>query len=121
MLLDVGLAEQPVQGEEQFFHARIGDPVPQRLGFAAERDQVLVAHLGEVLRQGGLRQSDRFGERADAGFAPLDQLAQDHQPPLVGERAQDVGDLGGLALERNRIQLSGVGHSIVPQRSILVQ
>ena len=54
------------------------------------------------------RQADRLGERADAGFAPLDQLAQDHQPALVGERAQDVGDLGGLALERGRIQHFGV-------------
>ena len=37
--------------------------------------------------------------RVDVALAPFDQLAKDHQPPLIGERAKDVRDLRRLFLE----------------------
>ena len=39
----------------------------------------------------------------DVGLAPFHQLAQDHQPALVGERPQDFRDLGGVSLEGGEI------------------
>src|SRR5680860_512702 len=56
-----------------------------------------------MLRGGGLRQPCRLGQRADTALAPLHQLAQHHQPPLVGERSEDAGDHGGVGLKRGEI------------------
>jgi len=38
-----------------------------------------------VLRQGGLGQADVWQQLAHGAFA-VAELAQDHQPPLIGER-----------------------------------
>src|SRR5215475_3172123 len=40
-------AKQPVQRGEELFDARIGDAVPERLAFAPESDEALLAHLSE--------------------------------------------------------------------------
>src|SRR5581483_1167567 len=93
-----------MNGGEQLLDARIGDPVPERLRLAAEGDDVLLAHLGEVLGQGRLGDSNRLGERGDIGLAPLDELAKNHQPPLVGKRAQQFGHPGGLTLEALKVK-----------------
>ena len=46
----------------------IGNPVPDGLAFPPGGDDPLLAHPGEVLRQGRLRQPDRLGELSDIGF-----------------------------------------------------
>ena len=81
-----------MQGGQELFDPRIGDAIPERLAFAAVGHQSLLAHLRQMLRESGLGQPDRLRERVHVGFAPFDELAEDHQPPLVGERAQDAGN-----------------------------
>src|SRR5665648_464702 len=88
---------------EQQFGARLGDAVPKRLAVAPKVDEPLLAHLGEMLRGGGLRQPCRVGQRADTALAPLHQLAQHHQPPLVGESSEDAGHHGGVGLKRGEV------------------
>src|SRR5262245_61745671 len=104
-----GPAKQPVQRGEELLDARIRDAVPERLTFAPEGDEALLAHPCEVLRQGRLRQTHGFGEGVHVALAPFDELAQDHQPALVGERAQNLGDLNRLFLKSLWIEGSG-GH-----------
>ena len=104
------LAEQLVEGGEELLDARIGDAVPDRLALAPEGDDALLPHLGEMLRQGRLGQPHGLGQRGHVGLAPLDQLAQDHQPPLVGERPQDVRDLGRLLLKGLEVEFH-TGHT----------
>ena len=38
-------------------------------------------------------------QRANRHLAGFRQFAEDHQPPLVAERAQDIGDFQGIGLE----------------------
>ena len=83
------LAIETVQGREQALDPRIGDPVPERLGVAAEGHDAFLAHAREVLRQRRLRQADVFGQCADRRLPVLHELAEDEQPPVVGERRQD--------------------------------
>ena len=83
-----------MQRRKELFDPRVGDPVPERLALAPVRDDALLAHLRQMLRQGRLRETNGCRERGDVRFAPLHELAGDHQPPLVCERAQDVRDLG---------------------------
>ena len=96
-----------MQGREQRLHPRIGDAVPERLGVAAEGNDALLAHAREMLRQRRLRQADVVGERADRRLARFHQLAEDEQPAVVGEGAQQVGDLAGLGFECARIDAGG--------------
>ena len=77
---------------------------------APERDQALIAHLGEVLGQGRLREINRLRERAYVSLAPLHQFAQDHQPPLVAEGTENVGHLGGPAPQRGCVKLARPEH-----------
>ena len=88
-----------MQRRQQVLDPRIGDAVPEGLGVAAEGDEAFLAHAREMLRQGGLGELDVVGELADRRLAAFDQPAQDQQPAVVGERAQQVGDLAGLGLE----------------------
>ena len=96
-------AVEPVQGREQRLDPRIGDAVPERLGFAAEGNDPLLAHAREMLRQRRLGQADFVGERADRRLARFHQLAKDEQPAVVGEGREDVGHLGGVCLEGREI------------------
>jgi hypothetical protein len=41
----------------------------------------------------------------------LDQLAQHHQPPLVAERLQQLGNIAGIRLERRQIHRC-LGHRL---------
>ena len=99
-----GNAEELVQRGEEFLDPGIGDPVPQRLALAPEGHQTLGTHLGQMLRQRGLRQADRLGQRVDVGFAAFHQPAQDHQAALVGQRTQDARHLRSLRLHHLRIE-----------------
>ena len=74
---------------------------------AAEGDDAFVAHLRQMLRQRRLADRPTASASAPTVASPaFHQLAQDHQPPLVGERAKDVGDLAGLGLEVREIESS---------------
>jgi hypothetical protein len=64
-----------LQRGEELLDARIGDAVPERLAFAPEGDEALLAHLREVLRQGRLRQTHGFREGAHVALAAFDELA----------------------------------------------
>ena len=75
-----------------------------RLAFAPEGDEALLAHLGEVLRQCGLRKADCLRQRPHVRFAPFHQLAEDHQPALVAERAQHARGLRGVSLEGREVE-----------------
>src|SRR5262249_40958695 len=92
--------------------------VPERLAFAPEGNEALLAHPREVLRQSRLRQAHGSGEGGYVALATFDELAQDHQPALVGERAQDAGDLNRLLLESCWIKRSG-GHWPTHHPSVL--
>lgn len=93
-----------MQSGEELFDARIGDPVPQRLAFAPVRNETFITHFGEMLRERGLGQTDRLSKRINVGLPPLYQLAQDHEPSLVGERPQNVRHFGCFHLEGFRIE-----------------
>lgn len=93
-----------MQSGEELLDARIGDPVPQRLAFASVRNEAFITHLGEMLRERGLGQTDRLSKRINVGLTPLYQLAQDHEPSLVGERPQNVRHFGCFHLEGFRIE-----------------
>jgi hypothetical protein len=55
----------------------------------------------------------------DRGLAPLDQLAQDHQAPLVGERPQDIGNMRGIGREDR--QIGGCfGHRVLSLSKVLL-
>src|SRR6185369_9893113 len=100
----VSPAVELVQGRQEVLDARIRNSVPERLALPAERDQSLLAHLAEVLGERGLRKSDGLRERAHVRLAPLDQLAQDHEAPLVGERTHDAGHFDCGLLDPTRIE-----------------
>ena len=104
------LAIELVEHAEELLDARVGDAVPDRLALAPGGDDALIPHLGQMLRQGRLRQPHRLGQGGHVGLAPLHELAQDHQPPLVGERPQDVRDLGRLLLKAFKIGLGTRHH-----------
>ena len=107
------LAVEAVEGGEVLLDPGIGDPVPDRLAFAAEGDDTLVPYLGEMLRQSRLRQADDLGQGRDVGFAPFHQLAQDHQVALVGERPQDVRDLRRPLLKSSEVEFqTGDRHKV---------
>ena len=74
------------------------EPVERHLRLRAAVDHAGAAQLGEMLRHGGLLQADGAHQRADRTLA-LGELAQDHQPARIGERAEQGGGLAGLGLE----------------------
>jgi len=69
------------------------------LAFAPKGDEALLTHPGEVLRERRLRQTHGLREGIHVALAAFDQVAQDHQPALVGERAQNAGNLKCLLFE----------------------
>src|SRR3546814_4954555 len=75
VIVSVLLTVEWREGDEERLGSRIGDPIPERLAFAAESDQAFIAHLRQMLRQGRLRQADIAGEIADRALAMLDELA----------------------------------------------
>ena len=81
---------------EEAHRPRVGDPVVERLRFAAERDQAVVAQPRKMLRQRRLAEADGVGERGDGHLAAGGEMAQDQQPVLVGEQLQKLGGLVGL-------------------------
>lgn len=70
-----------------------------RLGFAPGGDEAVAPQLRQVLGQRGLLEPDDALERAD-GPLSLMQLAQDHQPVRVGERAHQARRFSGPRLHR---------------------
>lgn len=80
-----------------------------RLAIAPGGDDTLFAQQREMLRQGRLRQADARLELADRQF-PIGQLAQDHQPPLVAEQAEQTGGATGAILEQSEIEFGKIEH-----------
>jgi len=62
-----------------------------------------------VLRQGGLGQADQ-GLKLPHRPLAVRQLTQDHQPPLVGERAQKLGGFPGAGLETGDVEVREIEH-----------
>jgi hypothetical protein len=99
-----------MQGREQTFDSRVGDPVPKGLGVAPVGHDPLVPHAREVLRQSRLRQADILGQSADRRLATLDELAEDEEASVVGEDSEQAGNGAGPLLERTRIHATaGIG------------
>ncbi|MCP1863804.1 hypothetical protein J2R73_008808 [Bradyrhizobium japonicum] len=94
---------------KELLDARIGDAVPECLAFAPKGDEALLAHPCEMLRQCRLRQTHGFRERIHVALAAFDELAQDHQSTLVGERAQNAGNFNRLLFKSLQIECWG-GH-----------
>ena len=88
---------------------RIIEPVVDRLGLAARCDHACFPKHCEVLRQRGLRQAERFLQRAGCQLASA-KLAQDHQPLLVAERSHEAGRLAGAGFDRRVFKNLG-GHA----------
>ena len=88
----------------------IRDAVPDRLAVAPRRDNAGLAQHGEVLRQRGLRESERLLQRAGRQFARA-KLAQDHQALLVAERTQEVCGLAGAGFEVGERECLQVHHA----------
>ena len=98
-----------MQFRHQLLDAWIGDAVPKRLAVAAKGHDVVVAHFRQTPRQRQLAAADGLDQRADRHLAGFSQFAEDDQPPLVAERAQDIGDFQGIGLEvANSIASSAV-------------
>ena len=96
-----------MQGGKEVFDPGVGDAIPERLAFAPVGHQSLVAHFRQMLRERGLGKPDRLGQRVHVALAPFDEFAEDHQPPLVGERAQDARHLRRGLLEP--VGIEGLG------------
>ena len=99
-----------MQFRHQLLDAGIGDAVPEGLAVAAKGHDVLVAHLCQMLRQRRLAEADRADQRADGHFAGFHQFAEDHQPPLVAERAQEICDLQRVGREVLNVGRLGLWH-----------
>lgn len=91
-----------VKRRKKFFDAPVRDSIPKGLGVSSKRHDPLVAHLGKMLRQGGLADSDSLDEGTHGRFSVFNQLAEDHQPSLIGERTENIRHLHGAFLKSAR-------------------
>lgn len=108
---DAGLArpaEKVMQRCKQLFDARIGNAIPGRLAFLAEGHDAFLAQLGKMLGQSRLAYTYGIDEGSDGSFAVFDQLTQDHQASLVGQRVQNSRNLSRVTLKIGKI-FRGVG------------
>jgi hypothetical protein len=89
---------------------RIGDAIPDRKPLAPRGDEAVAAQNREMLRQGGLRHADQRQQLAHRVLA-AGQLAQDHQPTLAGERAQQARRGSSAFPETGHIEGRGIDHA----------
>ena len=68
----------------------------QRLWPSRRKATISSSRMRARCWEGGLRQPDFLGQRADRRFAGFDQLAQDQKAAVVGQRAEQARDLTGL-------------------------
>jgi len=66
-----------------------------------------------MLGESGLRESDRLREGVHVGLPAFHKLAKDHQPPLVGEGAENIGDVGRVLPEGFKVDVA-TRHGIGP-------
>ena len=84
-------------------HSRITDAVVQDLRLSAGFHEAVGAEFREVLRQGGLAQAHRLGERTDRHLSGDRQPAKRQQPLLVRKHPQRDADLSALALQSGNV------------------
>ena len=93
-----GRAIEAVQGLEHRRSRAAGEPVIDRLRFAARLDQFRTPEHRQVLRQRRLAEADDALQLADRPFA-FDQVAQHQQARLAAHRAQQPGRRFGVSAE----------------------
>ncbi len=111
---DAGLsrpAEKVMQSCKQLLDARIGNAIPDRLAFLAEGHDAFLAQPGKVLGESRLAYTYGIDEGSDGSFAVFDQLTQDHQASLVGQRVQNSRNFRGVLLKIGKI-FRGVGQFV---------
>mgnify|MGYP006876304361 CR=1 FL=1 len=91
---------------KKLFNPPVRDSVPNRVGISSKRDDSLVAHFRKMLRQRGLANADCIDEGTHGRFAVFDQLAKNHQPTLIRERAENARHFHGAFLKVREIQHS---------------
>ena len=84
--------------------ARIGNAIPERLGVAPKGDEPSSRILARCCDSADCDRPTASASELTLALAPFDELAQDHQSPLVGERAEDAGRLTAPSLEPPRIE-----------------
>src|SRR6516164_412072 len=82
---------------KQAFGVRISDAIKHCLRFAPRRDETVLTHLGEVLRESRLAELHGIGEIANRHFACDHQSAQDQQTVFVGEQLEQARGPTSLA------------------------
>ena len=78
-------------------NSRVTDAVVQDLRLSAGFHEAVCAEFREVLRQGGLAQAHRLGERANRHFSCDREPAERQEPFFVRKHPQRGADLRALA------------------------
>ena len=78
-------------------HARLGDPIIDRLRTLAGRDETLGTKLGEMLREGRLAKADPIHELSDGKLPRLAQVAKHQKSAFVRNRLQHRNRFSSLA------------------------